>query len=342
MANSIFLLDSSDSLRELRETPYDSEALLQGLLAKYPQLLGGEQMDSTEPRRWLLIAREAGLSNDDFTSSRWSVDHLFVDQDAIPTIVEVKRSSDTRIRREVVGQMLDYAANAVLYWQIDRLRTMFETRCSQTGQTAEKVLDEFLEDFEPAKFWDDLKTNLQAGRLRLVFVADEIPRELQRIVEFLNAQMDPTEVLAVEVRRFSGDGVDTLVPRVLGVTSQSQSKKSADHSLSVGNRSMFAGTTLEIAPHVKGNPRRPGTHGWLAFEVLRRGGGRMTFEEYEKRLRQPSPDIAQLAATIPGEKNGYQHFRHVRHDVRAGRILVNGKAWTSGSEEDDGEERLSN
>ena len=28
-----------------------------------------------------------------------------------PTLVEVKRSSDTRIRREVVGQMLDYAAN---------------------------------------------------------------------------------------------------------------------------------------------------------------------------------------------------------------------------------------
>jgi len=38
-----------------------------------------------------------------------------LDQDAIPTIVEVKRSTDTRIRREVVGQMLGYAANAVVY-----------------------------------------------------------------------------------------------------------------------------------------------------------------------------------------------------------------------------------
>lgn len=37
------------------------------------------------------------------------MDHLFVDQDAIPTLVEVKRSSDTRIRREVVGQLLEYS-----------------------------------------------------------------------------------------------------------------------------------------------------------------------------------------------------------------------------------------
>jgi len=48
-------------------------------------------------------------------SGRWSLDHLFLDQDSIPTLVEVKRSSDTRIRREVVGQILDYAANALVY-----------------------------------------------------------------------------------------------------------------------------------------------------------------------------------------------------------------------------------
>jgi hypothetical protein len=60
------------------------------------------------------------------SGNRWSVDHLFLDQDAIPTIVEVKRSSDTRIRREVVGQMLDYAANAVVYWAVEAIRAEFE------------------------------------------------------------------------------------------------------------------------------------------------------------------------------------------------------------------------
>jgi hypothetical protein len=42
---------------------------------------------------------------------------LIIDQHAIPTLVEVKRSTDTRIRREVVSQMLDYAANADNYDQ---------------------------------------------------------------------------------------------------------------------------------------------------------------------------------------------------------------------------------
>jgi len=35
-------------------------------------------------------------------------------------VVEVKRGTDTRIRREVVGQMLDYAANAVSAGGADR------------------------------------------------------------------------------------------------------------------------------------------------------------------------------------------------------------------------------
>ena len=62
---------------------------------------------------------------------RWSVDHLLLDQDAIPTLVEVKRSSDSRIRREVVGQMLDYAANAVTYWNIDA--ASYRLQCRQVS-----------------------------------------------------------------------------------------------------------------------------------------------------------------------------------------------------------------
>ncbi|HEV2126472.1 MAG TPA: hypothetical protein VGW38_27250 [Chloroflexota bacterium] len=35
-------------------------------------------------------------------------------------------------------------------------------------------------------------------------MADEIPPDLQRIVEFLNAQMSPAEVLAIEIRQYIG------------------------------------------------------------------------------------------------------------------------------------------
>jgi hypothetical protein len=52
----------------------------------------------------------------------------------VPTPVEVKRSSDTRLRREVVGQMLDYAANAIVYWPADHIRGQFEQRRSIEGR----------------------------------------------------------------------------------------------------------------------------------------------------------------------------------------------------------------
>jgi hypothetical protein len=93
----------------------------------------------------LLISREVALASEEDGAGRWSVDHLFLDQDAIPTIVEVKRSADTRIRREVVGQMLDYAANAVVYWSVEGLRARFE----ENREDPEQDLMEILEIPEP-------------------------------------------------------------------------------------------------------------------------------------------------------------------------------------------------
>ena len=111
----IFLVQEDNTLQTLAEQPYTSEDLLQTLLEKYPDLLAGDQIAPSAPRRWLLVSREFGVPGEEEGANRWALDHLFLDQDGIPTLVEVKRSSDTRIRREVVGQMLDYAANAVTY-----------------------------------------------------------------------------------------------------------------------------------------------------------------------------------------------------------------------------------
>jgi hypothetical protein len=211
---------------EMSEQPYGTEDLLQGLLAKYPNLLAGDQIDSVTPRRWLLIYRELGVPAEENGSDRWALDHLFLDQDAIPTLVEVKRSSDTRLRREVIGQMLDYAANGVAYWSIDQLRACFERTCGP-GNSA-RVLAEFLRDGSDSDtYWQRVKTNLQAGKIRMLFVADQIPAEVRRIIEFLNEQMDPAEVLAIEIKQYIGEGVQALVPRIIGQTAEAQKRKAA-------------------------------------------------------------------------------------------------------------------
>ena len=227
MAGRIYHLNDKSKLVSLEEAPYDSEKLLQELLANHPDLLAGEQINSDEPRRWLLVAREISVQADHDGAARWSLDHLFLDQDAIPTLVEVKRSSNAGIRRAVVGQLLDYAANAVVHWPVEEVRAKFERSCEQSGKDSQEVLAAFLEeDGEPDDFWLLAKTNLQAGRIRLVFVADVIPPELRRVVEFLNQQMDPAEVLALEVKQYVGDGFKTLVPRLVGQTETARQKKS--------------------------------------------------------------------------------------------------------------------
>ena len=90
MADNIFLIQGEDQIVQMESQPYDSEALLQTLLAKFPDLLAGGQIDSASPRQWLLIKREMGIPAEEDAADRWSVDHLFIDQDAIPTLVEVK------------------------------------------------------------------------------------------------------------------------------------------------------------------------------------------------------------------------------------------------------------
>jgi hypothetical protein len=60
----------------------------------------------------------------------------------------------------------------------------------------------------------------------MLFIADRIPPELRKVVEFLNAQMRPAEVPAVELRQFYGGGLRTLAPIVFGQTQETIDQKS--------------------------------------------------------------------------------------------------------------------
>ena len=219
-------LRQGDDFVAMRETPYEAETVLQELLAEHPELLFPD--DERDDRGLLLVRREAPLVDDAEQLRAGWLDHLLVDADGIPTLVEVKRSSDARIRREVVGQLLDYASNAAACWQDDAIREWFEAACERRGEDpAQALTATFADAPDPDAYWQRVRTNLAAGRLRLVFVADEIPATLRRIVEFLNGQMQRTEVLAVEVRQYVDEvrGIQTIVPRVLGQTAAAEHAK---------------------------------------------------------------------------------------------------------------------
>ena len=219
MTGSIFVLDNNGAI-ELKESKFDNEAIFQELIEKYPNILAGDQITPEAPRKWIFISREMGVPSEKEGSNQWFLDHLFIDQDSIPTFVEVKRSSDTRIRREVVAQMLDYAANATEYWPVDTIRNIYEKNGTNTFDDLNIDIDK--EDL----FWENVHTNLRAGKIRLLFVADEIPLSLRRIIEFLNSQMTETEVLGVEIKQYVSKGdIKTIVPKVIGQTVNSYTVK---------------------------------------------------------------------------------------------------------------------
>jgi trans-aconitate methyltransferase len=153
-----------------------------------------------------------------------------------------------------VGQLLDYAANAVVYWPLQMIRAKFEAAAEAAGhdpdeQVRRLLLPDAPEEADVDTFWSQVKTNLQAGKVRLVFVADVVPPELRRIVEFLNEQMDPAEVLAVEVRQYVGQGIQPLVRRVVGQTAEAQQRKSSSRQKNKWDEaSFFAELALNATP----------------------------------------------------------------------------------------------
>jgi len=237
----MFLIQENGGLKKLDPEQFAIEKEFQDLLESYPALLSGDLINPERPRKWILIKREFGVPAEEDGADIWSADHVFLDQDGVLTIVEVKRQSDTRLRREVVAQMLDYAANGIGYCKAEMIRSRFEDTCTELGKDPDQeIRDQFGQDTDSSRFWEQVKTNLEAQKVRLLFVADVIPKELRRIVEFLNMQMTSVEVLALELRRYKGEGLNMLAPTLFGQTEAARSVKSPGPSRKWDEESVFA------------------------------------------------------------------------------------------------------
>lgn len=223
----------------MTETPYDVESDLQALIAQHPEILTDEDAGQGP---LLLVRREAPVSEQEDAGGRYSLDHLYIDANGVPTLVEVKRSSDTRGRREVVAQMLDYAANAKTSFSAERMATWVQDNARARGMTAPEVLAEAFGMDDAEAFWQTVATNLAAERFRLIFVSDVIGPEIRRIIEFLNGQMASTDVLAIEIKQYVDDAGEhqTIVPRVIGNTEAAKQTKRAPSSLATDRMTLLS------------------------------------------------------------------------------------------------------
>lgn len=232
MTGQIFLRRADGQLVGMDHAQTDLEKDLQVLVAKYPNLLAGDQIDPERPRRWLLVRREYGVKSEaDAAVGR--ADHLLLDQDGVPTFVEVKTVHNGGLRRDAIAQVIDYAANATKYEPVDRMREFVEGSDALSGtETVEDLIEG--EEYGVEDFWSKVASNLDLGRVRLIILSEAIPPEMRAIVEFMNRQMSPAEVLAVEIRQYQSDHEDQqiLVPTVYGLTEEARQRKKATSATS--------------------------------------------------------------------------------------------------------------
>jgi len=216
---------STEAMTGIRCVNEDLE--LQRILEINPDLVPGDQINPSDPRRWLVVRREMPVPDPSTGDNRWSIDLFFVDQDAMPTFIECKRYSDTRAKREVVGQMLEYAANGHYYWSKEDIRNYAEQVAKKNGMTLEEEIKR-LQPEEPEtvdEFFQHVQDNLREGQIRLVFFMEESPAELKSVVEFLNKQMERSEVLIVEARQYEYEGTKIVTPVLFGFTEEARQVK---------------------------------------------------------------------------------------------------------------------
>ena len=110
MSDNLFAMHGNKA-NQMKVEKYSSEDALQRIIADNPDLLS-RSWESDQQTKLFLVKREQPTKIEEDHGKCFSLDHLMVDEEGIPVLVEVKRRSDTRIRREVAAQMLDYACRA--------------------------------------------------------------------------------------------------------------------------------------------------------------------------------------------------------------------------------------
>jgi hypothetical protein len=224
----IYLRDR-DSYIAMTGEAYESESVLQALIAQHSEILAGEDPGRPE---LMLVKQEAPIQPEQ--DSGISLDHLYLDAGGVPTLVEVEQGANREVRRQVVGQLLDYAANARGSLSVERMQEWLEEAARESSTTAEALLAERLGVEDPDDFWSLVATNLDAEQFRLVFVSDQIPPSLRRIIEFLNEHTN-IDVLGIEVSQYTDStrAQQIIVPRFVGESEATrQTKRSRSPSRS--------------------------------------------------------------------------------------------------------------
>lgn len=190
--------------RLLPPAGFPDEQTLHRLVEEAPQLLPLSGSPGL-----LIVGREVQLGTG-------YADLLAVEPSGRVAIIEVKLAKNAEARRAVVAQVLAYAAylDGMSYENFDSV--LLAPHLQKAGRSS--LVDAAAEAaqgsaFDAAAFRSTLADNLAAGRFRLVFVLDEVPAELTRLVAYLEGIGDQLVIDLITVSAYQVGDQRIVVPR---------------------------------------------------------------------------------------------------------------------------------
>ncbi len=191
---------------------FASEKDLQVMIAETPEPFLGPLGEINKPGEdtVFLTKMEAGVSVG-------SVDVLGVDKEGDIYIIECKLYRNPEVRREVVGQILEYAAS--LY------RMDYDDFCGKivSGSSLELIgimesmcIEKGLE-FDAEEFESGVNANLETGEFNLAIVVDAIRDDLRTTISYLN-ELTRFVIVGLQVSHVKNEGlkIEAVIPTVYG------------------------------------------------------------------------------------------------------------------------------
>jgi len=182
---------------EPQTTGYENEASLQEIIAGHPSLIPGVSSEAVACR--------------EFSSGVGPADVVILDSSGDVTLVECKLATNPQVRREIVGQVLDYASRL---WGMSV--EDFEEMWRRASGTSASPLATFEERGLETR--ERLEEGLASGRMTIVLAVDRVNDALKRIVEYLNSITIPeVAVFVMEFARAQHGTTQVLLPVAFGV-----------------------------------------------------------------------------------------------------------------------------
>jgi hypothetical protein len=165
-----------------------SEDWLQQKLDEYPGLLPVTEIDPIFGEL-IPVCRE-------LRTAVGPLDNLYVNERGMLTLVECKLWRNPEARRQVVGQILDYAQE-FSRMDYEDLTARINTKTGRTGNSLHDIVSEKTEGIDEKEFVDSVTSNLKRGRFLLLIVGDGIHENVENISSYLqeHAQLNFTFAL---------------------------------------------------------------------------------------------------------------------------------------------------